>query len=353
MEYGATDVRLFETGTQALQMALTLAIAKVGGPVALPAFSCFDVGAAAVGVGATITLYDVDPGTLSPDIDSLRRTIAAGARVIVIAPLYGYPINWDPIEALVGQTGAIAIEDAAQGDGGFWRGRPIGSFGPMSVLSFGRGKGWTGGSGGALLMRSSATTEPSVAPASGDDRVAEGRRLLAFAVQWAMGRPSLYSIPAALPWLHLGETVYRAPGPIRQMASSVSAGIAATRADARQEAVVRRGNAERLTAALQARSAVCPTGVCYGGVAGYLRLAVRVPGGLEALRDPRRARRLGIMRSYPQILAHLPAVRSRMKMTASRWRGAESLVRSLVTFPTHSLLAAEDFDAVVSQVGLT
>ncbi len=35
--------------------------------------------------------------------------------------------------------------------------------------------------------------------------------------QWAFGRPALYAIPSAMPWLGLGETHYRDPLPVTQM----------------------------------------------------------------------------------------------------------------------------------------
>ena len=42
-ESGAERVMLFGSGTQALQVALRAAVDTVGGEVALPAYSCFDV----------------------------------------------------------------------------------------------------------------------------------------------------------------------------------------------------------------------------------------------------------------------------------------------------------------------
>jgi len=53
-EYGADRAVLVDSGTHALQLALTLALTSKpsGTPVALPAFSCFDVATAAIAVGA-------------------------------------------------------------------------------------------------------------------------------------------------------------------------------------------------------------------------------------------------------------------------------------------------------------
>jgi perosamine synthetase len=155
-EFSAESVVLCGSGTQALQLALRAAtqlLDAASRTVALPAFTCYDVGAAAVGAGARIALYDLSPATLAPDPDSLRTVLKDGARVVVVSPLYGVPIDWDALEQVVAPFGAVAIEDAAQGHGATWRQRPLGSLGKISVLSFGRGKGWTGLKGGALLLR--------------------------------------------------------------------------------------------------------------------------------------------------------------------------------------------------------
>jgi dTDP-4-amino-4,6-dideoxygalactose transaminase len=217
-DYAAARVALSGSGTQALQLAIALAMRRAGPTttVALPSFSCFDVASAAVGANARVACYDIDPGTLAPDLESLERVLRNGAGVAVIAPLYGIPVPWNDVEALASQHGAILIEDVAQGHGAAWRGRALGMLASISTLSFGRGKGWTGGEGGALLLRGDmADAElgsiqlPSVAR--------EARTVMALAVQWALGRPALYGIPRSIPGLGLGETQYHPPVGPRSM----------------------------------------------------------------------------------------------------------------------------------------
>src|SRR3989454_9778627 len=127
--YPAREAVLLGSGTHALGLAIRVAVRVVGEPcvVALPAFSCYDVATAAVGADVHIALYDVDPWTLAPDLDSVTATLAEGARVVVVAPLFGIPVDWDAIEHCLAAFGALAIEDAAQGHGARWRGSPLGS----------------------------------------------------------------------------------------------------------------------------------------------------------------------------------------------------------------------------------
>src|SRR5205085_6679 len=116
--------------------------------------------------------------------------------------------------------GATVIEDAAQGAGGSLRGRRLGSLGELAVVSFGRGKGLCASGGGALLT-SRENDEDRLAANLGDvERSAPQRGwsgLAKGAIQWALGRPSVYALPSMLPWLHLGEMVYHAASEPRPM----------------------------------------------------------------------------------------------------------------------------------------
>jgi dTDP-4-amino-4,6-dideoxygalactose transaminase len=349
-EFGAEGVALFASGTQALQVALADARRAAGSnpTVALPAFTCFDVATAAVGAGLRIALYDVDPETLTPDLDSLSGALDEGARIVVVAPLFGFPVDWEAVCATAAKNDASVIEDSAQGSGATWHGARLGSLGETSVLSFGRGKGWTGGCGGALLTRRRGATQ---AVHNGRSLGAELRVLTLASAQWAFGRPALYGLPAALPWLGLGETRYRDPTPPRPLPRTAARLLLHDVAASRREAEERRRRAERLLAAIAPSARSCTIRALPGGVPGYLRLPLRVMGGLAGLAQPDVARRLGAARSYPHGLGALPAVRERLVDSRRTWPGAEALARELITLPTHSLLSRQDLEQLARAVG--
>jgi dTDP-4-amino-4,6-dideoxygalactose transaminase len=346
--YEADRAILFGSGTQALQIALTLALrAARGSTVALPAFTCFDVATAAVGADARIEVYDVDPATLCPDPESLDQALGRGACVAVISPLYGFPVDWDSVAAVAARRGAVLVEDAAQGFGATWRGRWLGSLGSLSVLSFGRGKGWTGGAGGALLLRGQAAAwqVPLPPPASCAEEARVRARLLA---QWAFGRPGLYGVPATLPWLRLGETVYRAPGPLRGMTRAAAACLGATRIAAAREVATRQANGHALLGAVGTGPCARPVRPLAPAEPSFLRFPVRVAHGPAGLCGLAAARRLGVQRAYPGVLATLAAVGARLREPTGRTPGAEELARTLVTLPTHSLLTAPERSALAA-----
>ena len=347
-DYRAEGALLTDSGTHALELAIRAGLETAGTRriVALPAFTCYDVATAAVGADADVALYDIDPETLAPEPASLEAALKSGAGVVVVSPLYGIPVDWDAIEALARPYGALVIEDAAQGHGATWRDRPLGAHGRLSVLSFGRGKGWTGGAGGALLWRDHGATP--AADLSPNGALSTARTLIAAGAQWALGRPSLYHLPASLPWLGLGETHYREPSPPRAPGSSMAALVLATHAAALREAAARRERAAVIIDRLGVNVLTIRTPS--GGVAGYLRLPIRVPGRAGAL--VRQLHQLGVAPSYPTTLAELPAIRARLATSRpATTPGADALVRDLVTLPTHSRLRDSELRSLTSALG--
>lgn len=360
--YRADEVVLVDSGTHALELAIRTAHAAIAGrgtvgtalplTVALPAYSCFDLATAAIGAKARVELYDVEPGTLGPDLDSLEAALGAGANVVVVAPLYGVPVDWDSCSAIAARHGAVLIEDAAQGQGASWRGAPLGTLGELSVLSFGRGKGWTGGSGGALLLRERmAGRWPRDAVARGAAYGGEG--LVLAAAQHVLSRPSLFGIASAIPALHVGETVYHAPSAICAMSSSAAALLLRTASLVEREAEQRRINGATIRAAFAARAvgaAEYPAAVVAPpeGNPGNLRFPCLAAGAAKSP-FPADARRLGMGSPYPITLAQLeplqPALTERSR--TARFAGAEAIVQRLVTLPTHSLAADADRRALV------
>src|SRR5438876_599818 len=134
--------------------------------------------------------------------------------------------------------------------GARWWERPVGALGSLSVMSFGRGKGWTGSRGGALLSRGAESPEaPPLTPAppgSRDEVKALGTAL----AQWWLGGPAWYWLPASIPGLGLGETRYRAPADPAGMTRGAAAMIQESRPLATTEMFARRSNAWELLARL-------------------------------------------------------------------------------------------------------
>ena len=333
-----------DSGTTALTLALKLAAEKTGSRrVALPAYGCYDLATACDGADAEVLLYDIDPSTLGPDWNSLERALDAGAKTIVAAHLYGMPVDMNRARTLAAKAGAVVVEDAAQAIGATLVGRPCGSLGDLSVLSFGRGKGVTSGGGGALLARDEDWLG-AIAAAAG--RLAPGKRGAAAlgksVVQHLLARPSLYRIPAALPFLRLGETIYLPSSPAGTMSRSAAGVLTGTLRLAVPEMKRRRGNAVELLRIVATSDHLRPVTPTPGAEPGYLRLPVVVGDSCRAGTQAVGAGPLGVMPGYPAALTDLAGFTGRVLNAAAGFPGARSLAAELVTLPTHDGLMEGD-----------
>ena len=353
--YGATAVALTDSGTLALVVGLRSLLPR-GGTVALPAYACVDLVAAAIRTPIQVRLYDSDPLTLGPDLDSLRRAVARGVDVIVVAPLYGYPVDMVSVRDIASAAGVQVIEDAAQHAGGRVSGVPVGASGPVTVLSFGRGKGTTGGRGGAVFATDGARPEVVAALSAWiegagtrtNDRRAGWDDLGRAVAQWAFGRPALYAIPASIPALGLGQTVYRpAPDPGRLSRAAASlVERALTRMDADRD--LRAQRAAWYHQRLADDETVQLVQPIAGVQPGYLRfpiLSARPDGALHPA-----APALGVVRTYPRVLGEEPAIAAILKLGESTIAtpGAQTLVRQLLTLPTHAAVTDADAERIVA-----
>ena len=69
----------------------------------------------------------------------------------MVVHIYGLPVDLDPIVRLARDKGIFIIEDAAEQIGQTYRGKPVGSFGDITALSFYPNKHITTGEGGMVL----------------------------------------------------------------------------------------------------------------------------------------------------------------------------------------------------------
>lgn len=328
---GALRVELFDSGTSALRLAMTDLAGASGGVIAVPAWGCYDILSAALGAGVPLAFYDIDPATLQPDLASLPTAPAA----MVVVHAYGVPVDVAAVRAAT--PGTVIIEDAAQSWGGSLEGRPLGALGDLAVFSFGRGKGITGGRGGALawLTREGAVSAVATRQSGWHD-------VQLAAVLWLLNRPVAYGVPASMPWLRLGETIFRPPRPPAALSRAAEAMIARSLPSADEEALLRRRQAERLLQTARSGARVSTVPVIAGSQPAWLRLPVVAHDEQDAATLKRDGRRLGIAGGYPR---DLPSVARELGATIVGpvpSGGAQMLARRLVTVPVHGLLAEPD-----------
>jgi len=154
-------------GTAALHAALVAIDVTHGDEVILPSITFVASANSVAQAGAIPHLVDVEPRTLGLDIDRLHahlKTIAirkdgktinkqTGRRIAAIVPVhvFGQPIDHDALDKVAAEFGLPVLVDATESLGSTWHGKPAGSFGLLSVLSFNGNKIVTTGGGGAIV----------------------------------------------------------------------------------------------------------------------------------------------------------------------------------------------------------
>lgn len=174
------------SGASAIYLALR-ALGRPGGKVVLPAVMCPAPANAALYAGLEPIFCDVRLEDFNLDPAALEQVLAAHRDVVAVMPvhLYGQAAPMDEISTIARARGLPVIEDAAQALGGSYHGRPLGSLGEISILSFGHTKTVDAGQGGAALtddddlaarLRAACATLPPC-PAHLDALQAEYRRV--------------------------------------------------------------------------------------------------------------------------------------------------------------------------------
>ncbi|MEW5724127.1 MAG: DegT/DnrJ/EryC1/StrS family aminotransferase [Thermodesulfobacteriota bacterium] len=131
------------SGTDALLLPLMALGVGPGDAVFTPTFTFIATAEVVSFLGATPVFVDSDPLTFNLDPDSLEKALArveAKGRLrpagVIPVDLFGLPADYGRLEALARARGLFLLEDAAQGFGGRYHGRPAGSLGRAGATSF-------------------------------------------------------------------------------------------------------------------------------------------------------------------------------------------------------------------------
>ena len=140
-------------GTVALELALEAFGIGSGDEVIVPSRTYVATASCAVMRGAVPVVADVDRDSQCITAETIAAVLTPRTRAVVVVHLAGWPADMDPIMALARERNLVVIEDCAQANGAFYKGRPVGSIGHAGAFSFCQDKIMTtGGEGGLLAL---------------------------------------------------------------------------------------------------------------------------------------------------------------------------------------------------------
>jgi dTDP-4-amino-4,6-dideoxygalactose transaminase len=149
---GGRPVRVFNSGTCTMEIALRIAGIKAGDEVITTPLTWVATSNVVLEVGARPVFVDIDPVTRTIDLGLLEAAITPRTKAVIPVDLSGLPVDRDRLAAVAAKHGLRVVEDAAQSFGSTWKGKRIGSFGDFVSFSFHANKNITTTEGGCLVM---------------------------------------------------------------------------------------------------------------------------------------------------------------------------------------------------------
>ncbi len=141
------------SGSAALKVALAALDVGPGDEVIVPPFTFIATYEAVLEVGAVPIVGDIDE-SLNLDPDSIEKRISPYTKAVIPVHMCGAPSRIDKIVEIAKKHNLKVLEDNAQSAGGSFRGKKLGTFGDMGILSFDYYKTMTTGEGGMVLTNS-------------------------------------------------------------------------------------------------------------------------------------------------------------------------------------------------------
>jgi len=336
--FGVKHVFLFSSGKAALTILLKAlkALAPERDEVIIPAYTCYSVPAAVMKAGLKVALCDIDPRSFDFDYRLLPGVMNEKTLCVLPTHLFGIPADVERAAAISKERSIYVVEDAAQAMGAELQGKKLGTNGDAGLFSLGRGKNITAGSGGIIV-----TDHERIAEAMRKEYAqllfpGIGRNVLSIIEQLIMKifiQPSLYWIPAGMPSLHLGQTLFPREYAITRL-SGVKAGFL-------------RGWPKRLIDANETRekagsfySRELSGKTVHQAGPAYLRFPLMLSDRSERDQAYAQLRRYGASLMYPFSINEVPEIRDQFSDCACP--AAKRTAERLIALPTHHLLAGGD-----------
>ncbi|MBP5640464.1 MAG: DegT/DnrJ/EryC1/StrS family aminotransferase [Victivallales bacterium] len=100
---------------------------------------------------------DSDTNSFNTNAAAIEKCITERTKAIIVAHIFGEPVDMDPIMEVAKKHGLYVIEDCSQAHGARYKGRLVGSIGDIAAFSTMSGKHHcTGGQGGVVYTRNEA-----------------------------------------------------------------------------------------------------------------------------------------------------------------------------------------------------
>ena len=310
--------------------------------VVIPAFTCYSVPAAVKRAGCKIRLCDLAPRSLDLDQEQLKEIVNNDKernKILCVVPthLFGCPADVAGIRSVVGADIPL-LEDTAQAMGEKVNNSYLGTLGDVGFFSLGRGKALSTMEGGVIVTdnhdfaRIIGRLCAPLPDFSLSDNFKFGIKAFLTTI---LQRPIFFWIPKALPFLRLGETLYKKDFTIKRISLFARELSFKWQQRLKQHQKARTENMAKL---LRLDSFLCindekrglirlPFLVCGNGLRGQLCAESEKNG-------------LGVMPAYPTPVNEIPELKEEFR--EQKYPVSKVMSEQLCTMPVHEFVVDSD-----------
>ncbi|MBQ0110592.1 MAG: aminotransferase class I/II-fold pyridoxal phosphate-dependent enzyme [Oscillospiraceae bacterium] len=159
---GTEYARAFCNGTAALTSAMYAVGLGAGDEMICTTKTYWASAVQATNLGASVVFCNIDDN-LSMDPEDLERCITPNTKAIMVVHYCAYPCDMDKIMAIAKKHNLKVIEDVSHAQGGYYKGKKLGTFGDVSAMSLMSGKSFAAGELGILVTNDRVCYERAVA----------------------------------------------------------------------------------------------------------------------------------------------------------------------------------------------
>ena len=170
---GASYAVAVTNGTMALYASLIALDIHPGDEVIVPNITFVATANAVIMAGAKPVLCEIKESSFMIDVNKAQRLVTKKTKAIIPVHLYGQAANMDEILNFAKKNSLKVLEDAAQGVGVKYKGKHVGTFGEIGILSYYGNKTITCGEGGMVLTNNKDLAE-KVYKLKNHGRIAKG-----------------------------------------------------------------------------------------------------------------------------------------------------------------------------------
>jgi dTDP-4-amino-4,6-dideoxygalactose transaminase len=153
----------FNNGTNSLLGAFYGCGVGVGDEIICPSVTYWASALPAYSLGASVVFAEIDPVTLCLDPNDIEHRITEKTKAIVVVHYLGHPADMDPIMEIAKKHNIKVIEDVSHAQGGYYKGRRVGTIGDVGAMSLMAGKSFAIGEGGIFVTNDMEIYERAIA----------------------------------------------------------------------------------------------------------------------------------------------------------------------------------------------